>query len=643
MQEATLDISPKTQLEGIQNIMLEISRLMRQLYDTLDIHTRMKLLNAQQRDLEGAILRSDSSSDRHIVYKLAEDTFGFTPVSKMSSDSEVHNKQLLEAIDRDDVTAVKSLLDEGAWAAVKYRDVLGCSPLIFSARQGRLRISEILLYHGANPKAMTTRLPQHSAAEGGHTEILRLLLSQKAVDHSAVDTFGRTALHYAAGSGNPTTVQFLLQLDGIIVDSVDQGGVSPLFAAFSRPFFSLPWGQPGLEVTLAEKEIVHQLLAVPVVNPNRQHPSELKPTLLCTALWKQDMTIVEMLLSRPDIDIHKTLRGDKGGADTFWIAFYRFNETAARMLMEKGADTNYRSLQNNTLWNLYKRLRHSATGFSGKEFFLKFALSNARFPVDTGIWPKKRTDLIDAAEKGHTSVVQMLLGFGASVTKSDDEGRTALSCAAARGHKEIVQLLLSANADIHHRDNNGHTPLVLAVANLRCRLERAELEVQRAHVNEVRLLVEHGANPGDVPSTENAPCDPTCWADAATKFKGILMGRFRDSDDEVIMKSLDQPVLKSSSANATQQEGTSKTSKPIAGNQESHQASKDSEVDTNPVPNPKASALPDYEGPSKPAKRNPKELAGESLEGNKKTPSEKPVAPVLYMELEDEFSAKMNL
>ena len=129
-----------------------------------------------------------------------------------------------------------------------------------------------------------------------------------------------------------------------------------MFAAVSRPFFCLPWGKPGLEVTLAEKKIVHQLLAVPMVNPNRQHPSELKPTLLCTALWKQDMTIVEMLLSRPDIDIHKTLRGDKGGADAFRIAFYRFNETAARILMEKGADTHDQFLHNGSLWKLYKRL-----------------------------------------------------------------------------------------------------------------------------------------------------------------------------------------------------------------------------------------------------------------------------------------------
>lgn len=83
--------------------------------------------------------------------------------------------ELSEAIDAGALTAVMPLLDRGATANTM--GILGCSPLTCSAYKGNFHITEVLLEHGADPNAMTSWLPQHLAAERGHTQVLRLLLS----------------------------------------------------------------------------------------------------------------------------------------------------------------------------------------------------------------------------------------------------------------------------------------------------------------------------------------------------------------------------------------------------------------------------------------------------------------------------------
>jgi hypothetical protein len=69
------------------------------------------------------------------------------------------------------------------------------------------------------------------------------------------------------------------------------------------------------------------------------------------------------------------------------------------------------------------------------------------------------TPLWQAASRGHTAVVEALLGSGAvDVNSRSETGRTPLFWSAVDGHFKVVQLLLNNGANPDYRDKNGSTP-----------------------------------------------------------------------------------------------------------------------------------------------------------------------------------------
>jgi ankyrin repeat protein len=92
-----------------------------------------------------------------------------------------------------------------------------------------------------------------------------------------------------------------------------------------------------------------------------------------------------------------------------------------------------------------------------------------------------RTALIDAASRGFTEAVEILLNAGATINaKTIGEQKTALMLAAFEGHTDITQNLLNRHADVNARDSDGKTALIMAAA-------RGRTEV-------VRILLTHGAD-----------------------------------------------------------------------------------------------------------------------------------------------------
>ncbi|KAK0438882.1 uncharacterized protein EV420DRAFT_1279847 [Desarmillaria tabescens] len=155
-------------------------------------------------------------------------------------------------------------------------------PLQFAAYHGLVHIVEALLIQGADPQKEP---PLMAAVQGGHLEMVKLLLSQTDVDINRADSVTRrTPLMEAASHAHEEVVKVILESKHLnSLNAVDQFGDSALFWAISRSC-------PG---------VVRILLATPGINVTLHNNSGRSLLAHAASLGQND--IVEMLLDQEDI------------------------------------------------------------------------------------------------------------------------------------------------------------------------------------------------------------------------------------------------------------------------------------------------------------------------------------------------------
>ncbi|MCJ1460788.1 hypothetical protein MMC28_011170 [Mycoblastus sanguinarius] len=107
---------------------------------------------------------------------------------------------------------------------------------------------------------------------------------------------------------------------------------------------------------------------------------------------------------------------------------------------------------------------------------------------------KSRTALMEAAEQGEFSTVELLLNHGADYSLQDERLCTALQMAVCSGHLLIVELLLKHAANDHDEmrshaflnagGNGGKTALMDAAERDSSSMVKALLETYRIHCPE---------------------------------------------------------------------------------------------------------------------------------------------------------------
>jgi len=124
-----------------------------------------------------------------------------------------------------------------------------------------------------------------------------------------------------------------------------------------------------------------------------------------------------------------------------------------RLLLEKGADVNYRdSLTGETALTI-------AAGFAPAETVGLLLERGAE--VDVVETMTSFTALINAASIGRSDSVRLLLGRGAKVNLADRDDMTPLHYAAVHGkNPETARLLLAGGANVNARSKSGYTPLM---------------------------------------------------------------------------------------------------------------------------------------------------------------------------------------
>jgi hypothetical protein len=172
---------------------------------------------------------------------------------------------------------------------------------------------------------------------------------------------------------------------------------------------------------------------------------------------------------------------------------------AAKAWMQKAAaqrhDEAARALATNTpaareLWDVPRRLAEARANAQPAT-----ASGAAQGPAKVGTLPPGLATasrnavpvLADAAWRGQTDAVKLLISAGADIAARDEDGNTALALAASAGRLDAVNALLSARAEVDAENRAGERPLMLSVV-LPCQREEPRVVGACRRTGRLRVL-----------------------------------------------------------------------------------------------------------------------------------------------------------
>ena len=327
---------------------------------------------------------------------------------------------------------VKTLLEFGA--AANKTDNNKISPLYQAARHGHVDVVKQLLEAGAELEA-TSALGQTSlqiAVSQRHSDVVAALLT-KGANPNTTSRLGWTALHFAVSGKDIGTdlISKLIQF-GVDVHASNDSGSTALFLAAER----------GSEAAV-------RLLLGAGARVDAKNTANSTP--MHRAAQEGHLKVVKMLMEAGANPLAKKRR------DITPLHLALENEhldVAAQLLEPTNADI--------PSINDYEEILHllAMVGFAeGITKALNYPLCN----LERADSEYQQSPLSHAAERGHESVVQVLLNRGADPNSLDNTGKSPLSWAAWGGYEVVARQLLRNGADIQSKDHQQWTALHFAV------------------------------------------------------------------------------------------------------------------------------------------------------------------------------------
>lgn len=412
---------------------------------------------------------------------------------------QVHHRgwtALIEAVDEGSLEVARILIDNGATIGL-HRRGNGRSALTMAASENNLDILILLINSGGDPLDNLGGRPLlHEAAEEGNSEIMEYLL-QIGVDFDQKDKEGRTALTYAAEEDNLACVRMLLK-NGADLEAKDihgrtafsyavQEGVGnqilELLKVHDDNHNSFTTNKESLLIACEENNInAVNFIVKSGVSVNNNYPNNYTP--LMAAVREGNQRIVSYLIEQ-GADVN-AVTVDHNRTPLFF-ASSESEVAIAQLLIEAGASIDPPSTHHsgrfyndrsrvsalsffNNVTPVYlaidedeiqmlKLLIKSGTNVNKRIHKVKVNISENNVHIDLddnlqnieSLLKKKGvklvyntenwTPLMEAAEKGNSQLVKLLLQAGADKTVQMENGKTALDLAIRLRHTDIVQRL----------------------------------------------------------------------------------------------------------------------------------------------------------------------------------------------------------
>ena len=233
------------------------------------------------------------------------------------------------------------------------------------------------------------------------------------------------------------------------VEALQKGLKKRALKVFDHPDFD-PDAMDGLplrvSIELGYTDIAARLLDAGA-DPNAAAGKSKCPIVL--ALENEYSDLAEHMLSN---GAEISIRDQNGWTPLIWAAI-KGRENVVKFLIAKGADIHVCS---NDGWN-------AITGayFKNHVKIVQLLTANgAKFGEKY-----REAALLSAYEHGSTEVVKSLISDGVSVNIGTGNGEPLLILAIARGDFAMLDLILNAGADVNIRDTKGNPALLSAIVN----------------------------------------------------------------------------------------------------------------------------------------------------------------------------------
>lgn len=434
----------------------------------------------------------------------------------------VGDTALMRAAQRGNPDMVKALLAAGA--NPNAQDKRGWTALMgacVSENTPDTAVAEALLEAGAELELKNEHgfTALSYAAQSNKLEHVELLLAAGA-DVNSRDGLGRNVLHravmcraslamvcrlLASGAQPKQENPYLPANDGLLFDAVYHQQSAEAVKLLIEAGAAVNSGDVLCAAAYARDERVQTVLLAAGADPNRGNPlallirkqvplarvrelitagADVNKALAAALYYEDGLNYLKLLLEN---GADANYRG-AGGNTPFMIALTHANVAALDILLEAGANPLTVNDAGKTALALFSDIR--CTGLTGigkwvppgtpnrktmcEETYTRLVRCLKAVEGESGAelrsawkaeWEKEKSlpPLVRAAALGDTARVEELLAAGADVNEaSPSTGRTPLMVAADGLAADVVKVLLAAGAEVNRRDYRGNTALMYA-------------------------------------------------------------------------------------------------------------------------------------------------------------------------------------